>query len=577
MRINTKQWKKINADDKFTYFQDLHKNELKVAHTTLSPKMRADLAALPVHMADGGMYGEPSDKKDDEEEDKKAEDESIKALGEVEPLPQMEKPAEPEMPTPAPSPEAAPSSPPVPQAMMADASMQPPPGVPAPTSAATPQPTVSRDPAAPAIAPEPSPQAADAAAASIIPKAPESIEQDELKLMSAAQNQQLSGIKHAADAMVKQAAAEQLAAEESRKAMQDVADHFQNDYKALVDEQKAIWNDVRGGHIDPDRVWGERSTGGKIATIIGVMLSGLGAGMSGQPNMAMDVLNKAIDRDIDAQKANLSHKNNMLSALSNQMGSLRAGADMTKNIQLSLAATKMQEAAAKSKDPLVRANMEQQIGMLKQQMVQTNAKLSAQQTVNKLTEAANKDPSKIPQLLAAMRKVNPAAAKEAEEKYVDGLGFARDAKGAEKLREAKTVMDGSLWSIGELKRINAMSKFDKGRPEIIGQAETYAQGLVGLLRPTILGPGVVDKNERKILEAIAADPTKVFSLSSSNLARYEALSKKMRADFAFAAKNNGINVPMPMSDDAKKKSFDAWARANPTNPKAQQYLKLQSK
>ncbi len=586
MKINTKQWRKVKADDRYTYFQDLHKNELRVSHTTLSPKLRADLAALPVHMYEAGEVTDEMASK------KKTDLEEIEALA-------AEKPTEPEASTPA----APVAEPPKSQAEMLAA------GYGIDTKAPTALYEVPADPtgavyanaynknieahnasleaakapaSAPAVSREPQAVAAPAslsdssltgATAGIVPQ---SIEQDEMQRMQGAQQQQIGGIQKEANALAQQAAIEQKALAESQKAQQDISDHFQKDYAALESEQRAMFDDIKAGHIDPNRVYKNMSTVGKISTIIGLIGAGI-ANRPGEENAVMKALNHQIDQDIDAQKSDLSNKNNMLTSLSQQMGSVRAGAEVMKNLQLGIAANKIQQAAAQFKDPLVRAKADQMIGALKQQMVGTNAKLAAQQTVVKLTQAANKDPSKIPELIAAIRKVNPEAAKQAEDKLVSGVGFANDHEGAVKLREAKTMLDGSLWSLDQLKAINKMSAAEKARPSVVAQAETLSQGLVGLLRPTILGPGVVDKNERKILEGIAADPTKVFSLSSSNLARYEALSKKMKMDFAFQAKNNGINVAAPVSDEAKTKAILDWAKAHPSNEKAKKILKLQGK
>ncbi len=57
--------------------------------------------------------------------------------------------------------------------------------------------------------------------------------------------------------------------------------------------------------VDPGRYWASKSTGGKVAGIIGLALGGLGAGPDGV-NRAATMLNNAIDRDIDAQKAEFS-------------------------------------------------------------------------------------------------------------------------------------------------------------------------------------------------------------------------------------------------------------------------------
>lgn len=66
--------------------------------------------------------------------------------------------------------------------------------------------------------------------------------------------------------------------------------------------------------VDPNRAWSEKSTGGKIASIFAILLSGVGQGLSGGkgPNLALDQINKAIDQDIDAQKANIDQGNKVV-------------------------------------------------------------------------------------------------------------------------------------------------------------------------------------------------------------------------------------------------------------------------
>lgn len=68
-------------------------------------------------------------------------------------------------------------------------------------------------------------------------------------------------------------------------------------YKAAQDEMRNVSTTV-----DPGRYWATRSTGGKIASIIGLALGALGAGPDGVNRAAM-MMNQAIDRDLEAQKA----------------------------------------------------------------------------------------------------------------------------------------------------------------------------------------------------------------------------------------------------------------------------------
>lgn len=66
---------------------------------------------------------------------------------------------------------------------------------------------------------------------------------------------------------------------------------------------QAIKDDVQ--KVDPDRFWNNKSTGQKISIGIGLMLGGIGSGLTGGPNTAAQMINSAIDNDIQAQKLDI--------------------------------------------------------------------------------------------------------------------------------------------------------------------------------------------------------------------------------------------------------------------------------
>jgi hypothetical protein len=68
-------------------------------------------------------------------------------------------------------------------------------------------------------------------------------------------------------------------------------------YKSAQDEMRNI-----NTTVDPGRFWASRSTMGKITGIIGLALGALGAGPDGV-NRAAQMMGQAIDRDLEAQKA----------------------------------------------------------------------------------------------------------------------------------------------------------------------------------------------------------------------------------------------------------------------------------
>jgi len=91
-----------------------------------------------------------------------------------------------------------------------------------------------------------------------------------------------------------------------------------------LSEQNAAWeHDLVNGHVQPktyESLFADKNTLGKIGSLFGMLVSGLGSGMSGQPNMMMDMMNKEIDRDLSAQKTSKENAVNYLRL--NQQGQM---------------------------------------------------------------------------------------------------------------------------------------------------------------------------------------------------------------------------------------------------------------
>jgi hypothetical protein len=76
-------------------------------------------------------------------------------------------------------------------------------------------------------------------------------------------------------------------------------------------QREAAEEKFMNAEVDPDKYWADRGTPAKILGGIGILVSGLGqsmqaaGGQTNTSNMALDMIDKAIERDIDAQKANI--------------------------------------------------------------------------------------------------------------------------------------------------------------------------------------------------------------------------------------------------------------------------------
>lgn len=140
----------------------------------------------------------------------------------------------------------------------------------------------------------------------------------------------------------------------------------------IADLQKGIATQK----IDPNRIWTNTNTGNRVLANISLLLGGLSQGLTGgKSNPAMDVINNAIDRDIDAQKAELGKKQNLLSLNLAKYGRLDQAFQATKMQIMAVTQAQINQQAAKmgSKQALAAAQvasgqMDVQIAMLKNKL-----------------------------------------------------------------------------------------------------------------------------------------------------------------------------------------------------------------
>lgn len=110
--------------------------------------------------------------------------------------------------------------------------------------------------------------------------------------------------------------------------------------------------DIDDGKINPNHLYESMSTPGKIVNAIGLILGGIGGGLTHQENPALKFLQSQIDRDIQAQRANLGKKENLLSAFMKQTGNLNEATQLAKASLLNATAFKIDKMGALSKNPI---------------------------------------------------------------------------------------------------------------------------------------------------------------------------------------------------------------------------------
>lgn len=96
--------------------------------------------------------------------------------------------------------------------------------------------------------------------------------------------------------------------------MRERQDSLRERLDTRLSELDELERQVREEEIDPGRFWENQSTGGKIFTVLGMVLGSVGQAFNGQPNRAIDVVQGAIEQDLAAQRANLANRRDSLNA-----------------------------------------------------------------------------------------------------------------------------------------------------------------------------------------------------------------------------------------------------------------------
>lgn len=323
---------------------------------------------------------------------------------------------------------------------------------------------------------------------------------------------------------------------------------FLHDHEAAV-KQKAedhakeltsFAKDVADTHIDPNRYMGKMDTNDKVRTMFSLFLGGFGDG----PNQALQFLNSKIDRDIDAQKAELGKKQTLYSAMLERHKDERTAMDMTKALMTTANAVDLQQIAAKAQAPMAKLRAQQMQGALQMQVGQLVDKSAQAQAFGDLEQKAKQNPQLYPQVIDRLAASDPKKAADMRERLVPGVGLANTPKDANEVKDISIAATGAKSAIDELKSI--MSTPGKSlSPNERARAGSIRQQLIGQMRVAILGPGTVNESERALLENLIPDPTSILSLDSSNLIKLNALEKRMAEGVQQQLQARGVAGSMP--------------------------------
>lgn len=243
------------------------------------------------------------------------------------------------------------------------------------------------------------------------------------------------------------------------------AQTFQKSYDQTVAEnasefgkQAALFHqDLTNGHIQPETyrsLFGKKDTVGKVGTLFGLLLSGAGSGLSGQPNAVLMMMQNEIDNDLKAQEQSKSNAQNFLKI--NQANEMNKA-------QISRIGEEKKLIGAQTKG----------VGLENQLKVLTNTKMQMQLSLlHDLTQNTNKLPNGSPMKAAATQALNGLQQLTTQGIQQESLKAATQIAGITQAEyEAKTHKYRAAGAMGALEGGESLAK-DRESKELPGVGYT---------------------------------------------------------------------------------------------------------
>jgi len=302
----------------------------------------------------------------------------------------------------------------------------------------------------------------------------------------------------------------------------------------ITKEYQDVTHDIRNNLIDPKHYLGEMGAGGKVATAIGLFLGGIGSGITGQSNPAMDFLNKQIDRDIEAQKANLGARENLLGAAFKQFGNMHDATQFTRMVLESNITDQIAKQADLAQSPIAKAKAQMIIGQMQASHAQEIGQMALRRSVMEHMGGDN-----VPGQIQGYRMLGmEPMAKDLEARYIPGVGVAQ-VPAPQEVRDRLTGMQTfqeKAQKLQEFAKKHAGTVLDRAT---VNEGKTLAADASAAYRQATHG-GVYKAGEQEFINHIIPEDPTAFLNPVRVQSRLKAIQDSVRSDQNVLHKNLGL-------------------------------------
>jgi hypothetical protein len=308
----------------------------------------------------------------------------------------------------------------------------------------------------------------------------------------------------------------------------------------LDQERQSIQKDIDSSHIDPNRFWSNRSTVGKIGTIVGFILGGIGEGLHrGGGNPAIQMFQAQVDKDIESQKQDISNKNTLLHANMQHYKNMEDAISATRLMQGDMIATQLKQEALKQTNPLLKARMLKAGAEWEAKLAPEAGKLIQNQTIAAYMNAAQQDPAKAEQYARVLDGIDPKKAEELRDRMVGNVGLASTKNQAQIAIQVVDRQKNIKENINELKdQIDKYGTFELFGPQNANMdrlVDQIATDMAKLQDPnSVARPGEVELVKKNLISSGLSNKN---STAKSILDKF---SKEVDRRAEIALKNSGV-------------------------------------